>query len=261
MTSNWRFYQFLGDNWDNISSLSSTNGINITWGEMKDLQGKFSAGKNYLHERGMWYDYSYYYSTEIKNKSIGNGKQGNIYSQNLISPIYTASTFIPLEDFFRGIDELDGFISESDIASNGASYFGYIGTGLSSMGGLKYTSSSFLRKGYWRAPSGNFWPGDAVQKGWSFEKSMLNAKNSSKFFRWGGNVLGFISTLNSANNFRKNPNVEDGLETGVGIASMVFWEVAPIFYIIKLSVNSAQLNYEQNIKHNMDTYWDLRIMK
>ena len=100
--------------------------------------------------------------------------------------------------------------------------------------GLKFTSSNFFRKGYWRGANGKYYALPLTQKGtqgWVFYQGSANmAKNSVRWLGQIGNGLGALCALYTGRQFLINPNLSNGIDFGVSILSVAFWEVGAVCY-------------------------------
>ncbi len=124
--------------------------------------------------------------------------------------------------------------------------------------GFKYTSSPF-RTGYWYGKNGVKYSLALTKQGtqgwWIYKKSADLAKNSVKEIRFLGNTLGVMSTLIAVGQFYYNPNLTNGVELGVSIVSMAFWEVGAIYLsgqlFLKASINNTKYLMNNQINPGM----------
>lgn len=100
--------------------------------------------------------------------------------------------------------------------------------------GLKYTSSNFLRVGYWQGANGKYYPLSLTQKGaqgWRIYEGSANLANKSvKWIGFAGQGLGYLSLLYSGYNVIDNPTLGNKIDFGVSVASVAFWEIGAVYY-------------------------------
>lgn len=122
--------------------------------------------------------------------------------------------------------------------------------------GLKYTSSNFLREGYWRGANGKYYPLSLTQKGaqgWRiYEGSANMAKNSVRWISFTGQGLGYLSLGYSGYKLFSDPTLSNGVDFGVSVASIAFWEVGTFYYGISLSIQADRSTTNFEISKGMN---------
>lgn len=131
---------------------------------------------------------------------------------------------------------------EGDLLKDVMGYVGYANLIPTIASGMKYTDNIPILGigGFWRGKNGKYysrWQASPTSgQGWNFRaNSSRLAKSSSKWLRWGGNTVSIITTGYSGYCFLRNPNWEDGLDTGFGIAGLMYWPVGVAYTNAKLN--------------------------
>jgi murein DD-endopeptidase MepM/ murein hydrolase activator NlpD len=105
--------------------------------------------------------------------------------------------------------------------------------------------------------SGRYAPSALVQMQ---RANFLNTIKWIKGIKYGGWVLGGVSTLYSLYNFRKNPNWQDGIDTGVGIASFLYWPIGVSYGTVQsyMHLSSSQFKLQEEAKKKLtskESFW------
>ncbi len=132
--------------------------------------------------------------------------------------------------------------------------------------GSKYTSSNFLRTGYWRGANGKYYSLGLLKNkgitGWGLYKGSADiAKNSVKWMGRFANGLGYLSAAYSGYKFYTNPNLQNGTETLVGVGAIFFWEVGVVYYAGKSFYELTRINTEFQMSNGLNTVMQFIINK
>ena len=127
---------------------------------------------------------------------------------------------------------------------------------------LKYESRLF-GGGYWRGVNGKYYSmsilkNEAKALG-AYIGSANIAKNSVKWTGRFGKGLGIVSTVYTGVQFAQDPTFMNGMELGVSLASMAFWEVGAVYYAGKLyyqgAINYSKTMFENGLVPGRDDYF------
>jgi RHS repeat-associated protein len=118
----------------------------------------------------------------------------------------------------------------------------FYGTAASTVAGFRYTSR--FGGGWWVGKNGKIYDRSILQttkgsKLGMYKYSEKIAANATKGLRIFGNLTAGLMTGYSLYNFVNQPNLENGANTGVSIASFFVWEVAPIYMNLDLYVKGS----------------------
>lgn len=148
----------------------------------------------------------------------------------------------------------DGKRGES-LVKNAIGYAGYLNLIPTIASGIKYTGNIWGTNagGFWRGANGRYYglneASAASGRGWNFRANSASlAKDASKWLRNTGNIVGVATTAYSGYCFIRNPNWEDGLDTGFGIAGLVYWPIGVVYSYEKLNLALMPSMIEYNIE-------------
>lgn len=144
---------------------------------------------------------------------------------------------------------------EGDLLNDIATYVGYANLVPTIMSGMQFTDKIPILGfgGFWRGKNGQYYSlSQATQasgRGWNFRaNSKLLASNASKWLGRGGNAVSIVTTGFSGYCFFRNPNWEDGLDTGFGIAGLVYWPIGVAYTNAKANLAIMPSVIEYNIE-------------
>lgn len=144
---------------------------------------------------------------------------------------------------------------EGDLLKDVMGYVGYANLIPTIASGMKYTGNVriFGIEGFWRGVNGKYYKlsqaSPSSGRGWNFRANSARiASSSSKWLRLGGNVVSYVTTGYSAYCFVKDPNWEDGFDTGFGIAGAIYWPIGVAYTNVKLNVAIMPSVIDYNIE-------------
>ena len=144
---------------------------------------------------------------------------------------------------------------EGDLLKDIATYAGYANLVPTIISGMQFTDNIPILGfgGFWRGKNGQYYKlsqaTEASGRGWNFRaNSKLWANNASKYLRWGGNAFSIGTTIYSGILFWRNPNWEDGLDTGFGIAGTLYWPIGVAYTNAKANIAIMPSVIEYNIE-------------